>query len=222
MGARNAEATKNIKFYTFKAKVDESNDPHFSLSEKEGDSWVVSGTFSEMYGVITKAEIIEKEFKGEKKKFFRFHLSDSSETSLVDFSLNNITYSILNSLGSDFDVTKEVKISVYKTSNTGKDGKTYYNGKASLKAGDEAIQWLFPMNDAPKAEQVFMDEAKKKPLKLEGKLVFDKEPVTKFWEDFFNKNVKDKFSSKNAPTQLLPAVGNENPFAGDDEDDLPF
>lgn len=219
MGARNAEATKNIKFYALKAKVDATNDPHFSLSEKKGDKWEVAGTFTEMYGVITKAEIVEKEFEGVKSNSFRLYLSDASETSSLDMTHNGITYNILNSLGSDFDVTKEVRIGVYKTVNN-KDGKTYYNGKASVKSGDQSIQWALSIDQTPRPEQVFKDAAKKTPMKVNGKNVWDHEPVKEFWEDFFNKNVKDKFSSKNAPTQLPPAV--EEDIFGDESSELPF
>jgi hypothetical protein len=123
MGARNPES-KNVKFYSLKAKVDATNDPFFSLTEKVNDSWQQTATFNEMFGVITKAEILEREFEGKKSNYFRFQLTDENEVSYVDMTHNGITYSILNSLASDFDTTKEISIRVYKKEQE-KDGKTY-------------------------------------------------------------------------------------------------
>jgi hypothetical protein len=217
MGARNSEGSKNIKFYSLKAKVDATNDPHFTLNEKVDDKWVSGGTFSEMFGVITKAETVVKTFEGVESTSFRLYLSDVSETSSLDLTHNAVTYSILNSLSSEFDVSKEVKISVYKTVND-KNSKTYYNGKASVRVGEESIPWGLDIKEVPRPEQLFKDAAKKTPLTQNGKNVFDHDGVKAFWEDLFNTKIKDKFSSKNAPTQLPAAVGG-SPFS---DEELPF
>ena len=121
MGARNQEQ-RNLKFYALKAKVDNTNNPEFVVTEKVNDTWQITGRFSEMFGVITKIEMLEREYDGTKSNYFKFYIVDDAETSVVDMTHNAITYSILNTLASDFDTSKQVSISVYKKSSE-KDGK---------------------------------------------------------------------------------------------------
>lgn len=225
MGARNQES-KNVKFYSLKAKVDATNDPFFSLTEKVGESWAQTGTFTEMFGTITKAETIEKEFEGVKSNLFRLQLTDENEVSYLDMTHNGITYSILNTLSSDFDVTKEVTIRVYKKVDE-KDGKTYYNGRAYLESNGTSLNWGVDIKDVPKAEQVVKKDGT--PLKQNGFNVYDKEAVIKFWEDLFKEKIQNKFVAKSEPstsTETSTETKVEKPQTKKqeevDDEDLPF
>ena len=234
MGARNPD-TKSVKFYSLKAKVDATNDPFFSVSEKIEGSWKQTGTFNEIFGKLTKVEILEKEYEGVVSHYFRFRLEDENEVSNVDMTHNAITYSILNSLASDFDTNKEVTIRVYKTSNNGNDGKIYYNGRAYVSVEGETLSWVLEPSEFPKPEQIFKKDGT--PLKDNGKNVYDKEGVISFWEEFFNTKVAPKFSAiplnvdeqpksekpteEKKPPKKQVEVEKDN-VGEDEDDDLPF
>ena len=225
MGARNPEGSnKTVKFYALKAKTDATNSPFFSITEKVDDEWKVTGTFNEMFGVITKAEVLEREFDGQVSKYFRFQLTDDSEVSYVDMTHNGITYNILNSLASDFDTSQEVTIRVYKKEYTNDAGKTFYNGKSYVGIGENSIPWFYEIKDLPKAEQVMKKDGT--PLKQNGFNVWDKEEVIKFWDNVFLTKVQPKFvNSTTSNTQPQDSKPDTQPAhtAGDsDVDDLPF
>lgn len=224
MGARNPES-KNVKFYSLKAKVDATNDPFFSLTEKIDNSWRKTATFNEMFGVLSKAEMLEKEFEGKKSNYFRLHLIDENEVSYVDMTHNGITYSILNSLVSDFDISKEISIRVYKQEQV-KDGVTYYNGKSYVSVEGESLPWAIEMKDAPKPELV--TKADGTPVIVNGSKVYDKENVISFWEELFNSKIKNKFSSGSSKQNTVdqhvvsPVQEVEQDVEDEEEDDLPF
>lgn len=224
MGARNPES-KNVKFYSLKAKVDATNDPFFSLTEKIDNSWRKTATFNEMFGVLSKVEMLEKEFEGKKSNYFRLHLIDENEVSYVDMTHNGITYSILNSLASDFDISKEISIRVYKQEQV-KDGVTYYNGKSYVSVEGESLPWAIEMKDAPKPELV--TKADGTPVIVNGSKVYDKENVISFWEELFNSKIKNKFSSGSSKQNTVdqhvvsPVQEVEQDVEDEEEDDLPF
>lgn len=221
MGARNSES-RNLKFYSLKAKVDETNDPFFALSKKTDSGWETE-SFTELFGKITKAEIIEKDFKEVKSNLFRFNLIDDNETSVLDMTHNAISYSILNTLSSDFDVNKEVSIRVYKVENTGNDGKKYWNGRSYITVEGEKLGWAIDIADLPKPEQLF--KANGDPVITNGKNTYDKSPVIDYWENVFNTKIKSKFNSNESDpnvTNSTPSTENESDQAPGDDDDLPF
>ena len=184
-----------------------------------------------MFGIITKAEILEREFEGKKSNFFRFQLTDENEVSYIDMTHNGITYSILNSLASDFDTTKEISIRVYKKDQE-KDGKIYYNGKAYVASEGDTLSWAVEIKDAPKPELV--TKADGSPVIINGSKVYDKEGVTSFWEELFNSKIKNKFSSDSVKQdsenkkedskkeEKLHYERVEQSIDNDEEDDLPF
>lgn len=230
MGARNQES-KNLKFYSLKAKVDKDIDPHFAITEKVDDKWQVTGTFDEMFGKITKVDIQEKEYQGVKSNYFRLYMEDQDETSCVDLTHNAITYSILNTLSSEFDTSKEISIKVYKKSSE-KDGKTYWNGRASLTAEGEKLGWAIEISEIPRPEQLF--NAKGQPVLTNGKNTFDNSGVIAFWEDVFNTKIAPKFNtasndpqptgeSETAEPKKEATKVKADPTPNEDEDDdLPF
>lgn len=235
MGARNQEQ-RNLKFYALKAKVDEKTNPEFVVTEKVNDTWQVTGRFSEMFGVITKIEMVEKEYKGVKSNYFKFYIVDENETSVVDMTHNAITYSILNTLASDFDTSKQISISVYKKeSEKDANGNTFWNGRASVTAEGEKLNWAIEIADMPRPEQLF--NKKGEPVLTNGKNTYDNSGVIAFWEDVFVNRVQPKFKSENAPKQnpnpTEPVTTTPpdttpnsapvtNTTGGEDEDDLPF
>lgn len=232
MGARNQES-KNLKFYSLKAKVDKDIDPHFAITEKVDDKWQVTGKFNEMFGKITKVDIQEKVYDDVKSNIFRLYMEDENETSCIDLTHNAITYSILNTLSSEFDTSKEISIKVYKKSSE-KDGKTYWNGRASLTVQGEKLGWGIEIADVPRPEQLF--NGKGQPVLTNGKKTFDNSGVVAFWEDVFNTKIAPKFNTASPDPQPTsegkPAESQkedpkttgkaENSSPTDEDDDLPF
>ena len=221
MGARNPEnnANKTFKFYSLKAKVDEKNEPFFSLTEKVDDAWKQTGKFNEMFGNITKAEIITKEFKNETIKLFRLHFVDENEVSFVDMSHNGITYNIISSLCSDFDADGTFILRVYKTESESADGRVFHNGKAFLSVNGESLSWGVDMKTAPRAKVV--EKSPGVPLVVNGTTITDKDEMRAFWEDKFNTIVVPKFGGAISEKQAKEAEPKNEPETNE-IDDLPF
>jgi hypothetical protein len=231
MAGSNSES-KNMEFYSLKAKVDETNEPYFAQSEKVNNKWENTKRFDTMNGVIVGASIEEKEFKaGEgKKRFFVLLMEENGTTAKVAMTHNQVTYGIINSIASGVDTLLPFSIKVYRDKpTTGENGKIYYNGKSFVKRNNQKTEWHVRMQDAPK----------KKPIMLEGgvqykdpsgKPMFDASAVQAFWENIFKIAIVDKVGSgkpaatvNNNPAAAATNTGNNNSFIpNSQEDDLPF
>lgn len=227
MGASNSEQN-NKKFYSLKAKVDDTNSPYFGLAEKVADKWQITQKFNQMTGRLDGAKIKEKEFEGAKFNVFVFSFNDGVELSEVEFTHNSITHSFINTLASDCNSINEYNLSVYKKqSKSEKNGKMYWNGGIGVKVNGstENLKWSIDPQQAPKKEQVMVNG---QPFKQNGKDVWDSSKLNKFWEDVFTEKIASvlKGASASSATTNSGITSNDNPDKAvvlpDDMDSLPF
>ncbi len=237
MPAKNTNEGANTKFYSLKAKADEVNIPHFVLSEKIAGSWVQSQHFDTMVGMLEKAEIKEKEYKGAKQNVFVIVLSDTNERSQIEMTHNGTAYSIINALSSLTTALPELTIKVYR--NEGKDvsgkGNGKFYGNASILADGEKLSWGFAPSEAPKKVAVMVAG---KPFLKDGIQVYDDTELRAFYEQVFIDKIMPLVSKSVAKETGTHSVNpkldglKENPmnteaFPGlddkdTDSDDLPF
>ncbi len=216
MGAGNSES-KSMKFYSLKAKVNETDTPHFAQIEKVGDKWQATNKFDTMSGMLSSAVIEEKEYQGAKFNVFVLVFADDNETSKVELTHNSITHNIINCLATDCNTISTYKIYVDKKKS--KDGK-YTNGRAFINMDGEkdAMRWSIDPQSAPKKVAVMVGD---KPFLNQGKQVFDDSEVRKFWENIFNEKIASKFkkpSESSATTNSIISGAN----VIDENSDLPF
>jgi hypothetical protein len=224
MGASNS-TRKNFKFYNMKAKADETNKPHFALSEKnEGTGkWATTGEFDTISGAILSADIEEKEYEGAKIKNFILIMEDEDETMKVSMTHNQVTYNIINSLASDPAKLVTYELRLYKKPD--KNGKMW--GAAAVTCGiDTKCAWAVDPKSAPQGEKVMKPDGS--PFMLAGKQVYDHSKTQKFWEDLFTDKIIGTFgkpaarpaATTGAPASSAPATTSQE--AGEDIDPLPF
>lgn len=218
MGAGNS-TNENKKFYSLKAKVDETNDPHFALTQKVNGKWETTGKFNLMSGMLDNAVLKAKEYEGDKFNTFVFTFNDGVEISQVEFTHNSITHSFLNTLASDCNKLSTYNLSVYKKPSE-KNGKKYWNGGIGVKltGASENMKWHIDPQAAPKKVAVMAGD---KPVIVKGKQIYDDTELRKFWEDIFVSKIQNVL---NVPT-AKPAVTSEASnitSTNDDNDDLPF
>ena len=227
MAGANSNSGKQTKYYSLKAKVDAQNTPFFALSEKNADGkWVTTEKFDTMIGFLVSAEIKAKEFEGAKFNTFVFKMEDDNETSLIEFTHNSVTHSLINTLASDCNKINNYSIQVYRKQS--KD-KQYWNGGVSIKANgsEEGMKWHIDPQSAPKKEAV--TKADGQPFTVQGKQVWDDSKLRVFWEEIFVSKIQNALNSAAAkPAQTTPtntATTNSTPpvFQGsNDNEDLPF
>lgn len=221
MGASNSN-NENKKFYSLKAKVDETNDPHFALTEKVNGKWVTTRKFNLMSGMLDKAEIKVKEFEGAKFNTFIFTFNDGVEISQVEFTHNAITHSLINTLASDCNKLATYNLSVYKKqSKSEKNNKMYWNGGIGVKVGNatENLRWSIDPNLAPKKEPVLMQNGQ--PFLQAGKAVYDSSKMNAFWEDIFITKIQNVLNVPSAKPAVTSEPSNIN-LQNDDNQNLPF
>ena len=188
MGASNS-TSENKKFYSLKAKVDETNSPYFGLAEKVDNKWKITQQFNQMSGMLDAAEIKQKTFEGSTTNIFVFTFNDGTEISQVEFTHNAITHSFINTLASDCNKINTYNLSVYKKqSKSETNGKTYWNGGIGVKVNGstENLKWSIDPQQAPKKEQVMVNG---QPFMQQGKAVYDSSKLNKFWEDVFTEKI---------------------------------
>lgn len=224
MGASNSES-KSMKFYSLKAKVDETNSPHFAQTEKVDGAWKVTNQYDTISGMLDSAEIVEKEYKGAKFKSFIFVLSDDKETSKLELTHNSITHNIINCLATDCNKLNTYKIYVDKKKS--KDGK-YMNGRAfvTIEGQKESLKWSIDPQSAPKKVAV---QVNGQPFLQQGKQVWDDADLRKFWEGIFVSKIQNVLGAlkpigATTPTNVAATNSTSPVFTGnvDDNMDLPF
>ncbi len=219
MGASNS-TSENKKFYSLKAKVDETNSPYFGLSEKADNKWKITQQFNQMTGMLDAAEIKQKTFEGSTTNIFVFTFNDGTEISQVEFTHNAITHSFINTLASDCNKINTYNLSVYKKqSKSESNGKTYWNGGIGVKVNGstENLKWSLDMNAAPKKEKVLKSDGQ--PFLSQGKQVWDSSKLNKFWEDVFTEKIANVLNKKTTSNTSQPKEPVDNVY---DSSDLPF
>ncbi|MDR1018989.1 MAG: hypothetical protein LBM02_09860 [Lachnospiraceae bacterium] len=232
MGAFNSERGQ-IKYYSLKSKADVNISPFFVKVTKLENGEKIEEKYNGIRGVITSAEMRESEYQSKKIKSFNFGVKDSEGISYISMGHNNLTYSILNSLASDFGIDSEITIELYK-SKTEKDGTTYYNGKAAVKANGDRLNWAYNVDEIPKAE-VILNSKGKPVIDDNGFKTYDKSDLKSFWNNVFDTKIKPKFEKSVetlAATTIKSIIPEDSPSTEvdekknveivDEEDDLPF
>lgn len=189
MGASNSN-NKNMKFYSLKAKADETNKPYFQLSEKVGEAYQKTEQFDTMAGSIKSAAIEEFDYQGAKTKVFVLMFEDDNETSKVSLSHSKLSYSIFNSIASDTAYINNYTIQVYKKQD--KTTKKWW-AAAAVKINDQRAEWAVDPRDTPKSEPIMGKDGK--PLMKAGKPLYDDEPVKEYWEQFFKDRIMAPFNA---------------------------
>lgn len=216
MGAGNSGSSTPTKYYQLKAKVDETNNPYFGLSEKVDGKWESTGKFDTMSGLLSSAEIKVKEFKGAKKNVFVLGFEDENEISKVEFTHNQITHSIINTLATNTNILSTYSIQVYK-----KQVKDKFYGQASVKIDGEKLSWSIDPKTAPAKEPVMVNGEQ---FIQNGSPVFDDSKLNAFYETMFNEKVIAKLASlKSTPKEAVIAKSADAPIhTNDDDSGLPF
>jgi hypothetical protein len=224
MGATNSNTGKNTKFYSLKAKADETNTPYFGLIEKVNDKWQITSRFDTMTGLLTSAEIKEKEYNGSKFNIFVLIIEDEAERIQIELTHNGLTYSIINSLASNCNKMDTYTIQVYKKQST---DKKYWNANCSIYLNgnkEDKVKWKVDPTTAPKKVPVMVDG---KPFMMNGQPVKDDSALRAFYEDMFRSDIISRLSpnvkttetgqntaSSDTVTDVTPIVDAEN--------DMPF
>lgn len=205
MGAKNSQQ-KQLKFYSLKAKSDETNKPFFGLSEKIDNTWKQTQQFDTISGTLSGAEIASKEYKGTSQNIFRIRLTDGEETSQIEMTHNTVAYSIINTLSTLQDTISDIMIRVYKTE---RDGKFY--GNAYIEANGKKLSWGMKPTDAPRKEPVTLKGGK--PMLKDGKQVYDDSAVRTFYENLFSNTIASLFSKKDdTDKDEEPPIATDLPF----------
>jgi hypothetical protein len=187
VGASNSN-NKNMKFYALKAKANETDTPHFQLTEKIDGEYKKTESFDTMSGCIKSALIEEFEWQGVKSKNFCIYFEDDNETSKVTFPHSKVTYSILNSIASDTASINDYSITVNKKQD--KTTKKWW-GAAAIKVNGQRSEWAIDPKTAPRSEPILGKDGK--PVMKQGMPLYDDEPVKEFWEKFFTERIMPAF-----------------------------
>jgi hypothetical protein len=199
MGATSAGAGPKLRIFNLKQKCSESEIPHFIEKVKQGESWVEAGEqHTSFFGRIVNAELYKgKDAKGVEFSTFRFTFDDGDERSVVQMMHGKLCYNLLNTLASEFDPTKVLRIYANKKSEKVND-MTYWNPVCFVNIDpfgrEDSLKWAFGGEDLkkfPKPEQVFVNG---QPFKQNGKNVFDHSKVEQHWEEIAKNHVFPKFS----------------------------
>lgn len=151
LGNKNQENTGEL--YVLKVKTTDENkkplaSPVFEVLEKnENNKWEITDTTPSVSGVISRVDVKEGEWEGNKfhtvSVLFKDHVEN--ESYLCDFKMNMMNRSIFNSL-LNADLSKDVKIGLY----TSKKGYP----SASVRQGEELINWKYSLDEVPAPEEV--------------------------------------------------------------------
>lgn len=169
----NNNENNNGTLYVLKVKVTDENKkkldhPVFEVKTKnETGQWVITNTVPSVSGRVSKLDIKENDWEGEKYYTASLLLKDDEveESYLVDLKVANMmNRSIFNSL-LNIDVSLPIKLGLY----TSKKG--YPTG--SVRQGENLIDWKFSLQDQPKAEEI----------QFKGKVMRDYSAVDKFFVD---------------------------------------
>lgn len=189
----------NSKLLILKVKTKDAEgkeiDPTFQVSQKgENGKWSPTGTVSNVAGDLTRADVKEGEYEGQKTYNISLYLKDldAAETYLVDLKLNMLTRGLLNNL---LGLTKyeDVKLGLYK------NAKGY--PAVAVRQKGELSKWKYSLDELPKVESIT----------FKGKKMNDYTAV----DDFFISKVKElgeklsgsqtKVVKTDKPTESAPA-----------------
>lgn len=154
----NNNTQSNNKLFILKIRTQDAEKKvvpiHFEVFAKKDEKWEsIRSDVKDVSGSLTRLELGEKEFNGEKSPTVKLTLEDASqqESYMLDLRYSMITRSLFNSLLSlqSFD---NLKVSVYQTKPKSKDEKSY--AQISLRQNDEKVSWKYKLEELPPVEKV--------------------------------------------------------------------
>ena|ERR1017187_7151060 len=142
------------KLYILKPKTTDAEkhqiSPVFQISEKNAETgkWGVTGAVSSVSGNLTRLEIKDQEYLGEKYQTVSVYLTDPAinEIYLLDLRLNLLSRSVINSL-LNLKTFEEIKVSLYTNKKNG------YPAVAVRQHG-EMVDWAYKLEELPQPEEV--------------------------------------------------------------------
>lgn len=137
-----------MKVVTHDAEKKKLDHPTFEVREKnEENKWVITKNVPAVSGRLSKVTVKEGEWEGDKFYTVSTLIKDdeAEESYLVDFKFNLMNRSVFNSL-LNIDTTKDIKIGLYMS-------KKGYPA-ASVRQGDDMINWKYSLDEQPKAEEI--------------------------------------------------------------------
>jgi len=136
-----------------KSSTGEKVKPYFEISKKEGKEWKIvdDQTISSITGDLSKVEVVEEEWQGDKYFRVKLFLRDGDESYLVPLRLSIASRSLLNSLFSLEDFSN-ITIKYYQTA-TGYDA--YF-----VSQNDERVAWKYDTSEIPAADEVTLGKKK--------------------------------------------------------------
>lgn len=199
----NNNTQSNNKLFILKIRTQDAEKKvvpiHFEVFSKKDDKWEsVRSDVRDVSGSLTRLELGEKEFNGEKSPTVKLTLEDASqqESYMLDLRYSMITRSLFNALLSlkSFD---NLKISVYQTKPKSKDEKSY--PQISLRQNDEKVSWKYKLEELPPVEKVtigkkeitnfdklndfFVEKLRELTKSIRGKAKTQSSPTSKTQED---------------------------------------
>ena len=175
--------------------------PHFSITKKVDGKWTLQAeTVNRVSGNLSKIEIKEQEYKGDKYNTVSLYLRDGDESYLIDLRFNLPSRSLFNSFAS-LESYDNLSVTVYEN----KSGYT----ALGLWQGEKMVKWKYKLDELPVPDAVT----------FKGKEMHDYTKV----DDFFTK-VLQEIAGKLGGSQnrvATNAASEAAPASGGDED-VPF
>lgn len=150
----NDNQNDNSKLFILKIKTQDAEkhkiDPCFQISEKnkETGKWATTGTVTSVSGDLTRLEIKEHEYLGEKYNSISAYLkdNDTQEMYLLDLRMNLLSRSLCNSFLGLTDYTG-LKISLYTNKKNGYPA-------ISVRSHGELAHWAYALTDVPTVDEI--------------------------------------------------------------------
>lgn len=228
MGRVDTDRTDDLKLFVYKlAGLKKGEEAHFKVQSKNEETDKYEDLDNEEFieGKLTKIKVREYEWEGKPIRKGQLHLVDSKagEFYIVEFGMNSVSRSIINSLAGATEPIERVKINLWNN----KQGFP----NASIKVNGLPTDWLYDWNDEIKPRIGLIDE-----LDEDNNVVGQKKSYKKLdaWllDEVFTVNIAKLISDKAeiVPPNGKPVAseaelsGKDTPveIKGEDEDDLPF
>lgn len=175
--------------------------PHFSVSRKvDGKYAVQAEQYNRVSGTLSRIDIKEQEWKGDKYNTISLYLKDSDETYLVDLRFNLPSRSLFNGLAS-LESYDNVSITVYEN----KSGYMAFG----LWQGDKMVKWKYKLDELPTPDAVT----------FKGKEMHDYSKV----DDFFTKVLQEISGKLGGSQKTVKAAASQDAAPTEPpEGDTPF
>lgn len=173
--------------------------PHFSVSKKvDGKFQVQKETYNRVSGNLTRIDIKEQEWKGDKYNTVSLYLKDGEDMYLVDLRFNLPSRSLFNSLAA-LESYSDVAVTVYEN----KSGYT----ALGLWQGETLVKWKYKLDELPQPDGVV----------FKGKTQYDYSKV----DEFFVKVLQEIAGKLGGSQKTVKSTEKPTEAAGADSD-TPF